>query len=210
MTVDEQPESATTRERVRRAARELFGEKGYDGASMSELAERVGIAKPSLYNYYRSKEDILIDLVEEGIRDWSEVCMAPFATAASFERQLAEHLRLNVDFCRERPNEVTLFHLATAHVQGELECRVSEVVARRESEIEALFQRRIEEAVANGELDVDSPLDARIFIGIFFHGLLFLQANGQHHVGPLNERLPAIWKLLFRALSGRMPEEKLP
>jgi len=200
-------ETPSTRERLRDAALELFGEKGYDGTSMSELADRVGIAKPSLYNYYRSKEELLIDLLDEGIRRWGEVCMQPFDEPWSFERQLAEHLRRVVEFARQHPHSVALFHLATSHVQGELAERVGTLVAEREGELRRRFAERIDEARAGGELDVAASVDAELFLGIFFHGLLFLQATSQHDAGPVEQHLDAIWRQLFRGLSGREPKE---
>ena len=197
-------EPASTRERIREAALELFGEKGYDGASMNELAERVGLAKPSLYNYYRSKEDLLLDLVEEGMRQWDAACMAPFSRPATFERQLSDHLRLAVEFARLRPHVVALFQLATTHVQGELARRVQGLVEGLEHSIRERVHEQIERAVAAGELDAETE-DVHVFLGIFFHGLLFLQTNCPHLVGPTNERLDAIWRILFRGLSGREP-----
>lgn len=44
------------------AARDVFIEKGYDGARMAEIAEKAGINKALLHYYYRSKEK-LFDLV---------------------------------------------------------------------------------------------------------------------------------------------------
>lgn len=41
------------------AATELFYHKGYEGTSLQEIAEKLGIMKGSLYYYIRSKEDIL-------------------------------------------------------------------------------------------------------------------------------------------------------
>ena len=41
------------------AAVNLIFEKGYRGASLSRIAEEVGIKKASLYYYFRSKEDLL-------------------------------------------------------------------------------------------------------------------------------------------------------
>lgn len=202
-------ETTTTHERIRLAALELFGEKGYDGASMSELAERVGIAKPSLYNYYRSKEILLLDLVEHGMSLWTEACMAPFHGSDSFERQLADHLRLTVDFARVRPHVVALFHLATTHVQGDLSLRVEALVRAKETEIRNLIHERIEAALAAREISAESAAAVHVFLGIFFHGLLFLQTNCGHEVGPLNEHLNEVWRFLFRGLSGREPKEVL-
>jgi AcrR family transcriptional regulator len=40
------------------AAAEVFGEHGYHGASMDEIAARAGITKPMLYRYFGSKEGV--------------------------------------------------------------------------------------------------------------------------------------------------------
>jgi AcrR family transcriptional regulator len=45
-----------TAERVLDVAESLFAEKGYKAASLGELAGRVGIRSPSLYNHFRNKE----------------------------------------------------------------------------------------------------------------------------------------------------------
>jgi AcrR family transcriptional regulator len=210
MSQDVVQEAGSMRARICAAAFDLFGEKGYDGASMNELAERVGIAKPSLYNYYRSKEELLIDLVERGMRQWLDHCMAPLATPASFERQLADHLQLTVEFSSRNPHMVAVFHMATTHVQGELAARVQERVVEMESGIHATFTRRIAEAVASGELDPDTGTeDLMMFLSVFFHGLLFMQTSCPHQVGPLANRLEPVWRLLYRGVAGRTPREAL-
>jgi AcrR family transcriptional regulator len=198
-----------TRDRIRTAALELFGDRGYDGVSMAELAERVGVAKPSLYNYYASKEELLLDLVEEGIGQWAEFCMAPFERAASFERQLADHLRLVIDFARERPHVVAVFHHATTHVRGELAERVEAQVRATEERIRGRIHGRIEAALAAGELDAETAEDVHLFLGVFFHGLLFLQTDCPRQLPPTHARLEQLWRFLFRALSGRLPQESI-
>ncbi|MCO5130313.1 MAG: TetR/AcrR family transcriptional regulator [Xanthobacteraceae bacterium] len=49
------------REAVLRAAVQLFLERGYHRATLNEVADRLNITKPALYNYFRSKEDILFE-----------------------------------------------------------------------------------------------------------------------------------------------------
>lgn len=51
-----------TEELIFNAAREVFLEKGFDGARMQEIAERAGINKALLHYYYRSK-DKLFDMI---------------------------------------------------------------------------------------------------------------------------------------------------
>ena len=40
------------------AAREVFGQKTYDKASMAEIAKTAGIAKSSIYTYFKSQEEL--------------------------------------------------------------------------------------------------------------------------------------------------------
>jgi AcrR family transcriptional regulator len=49
------------RDAVLRTAVQLFLEQGYHRATLSEVAERLNITKPALYNYFRSKEEILFE-----------------------------------------------------------------------------------------------------------------------------------------------------
>ena len=49
------------REAVLRTAVQLFLEQGYHRATLNGVAERLNITKPALYNYFRSKEDILFE-----------------------------------------------------------------------------------------------------------------------------------------------------
>jgi TetR/AcrR family transcriptional regulator, cholesterol catabolism regulator len=44
-------------------ATQVFYEKGYDGASLQDIAERLGMLKGSLYYYIQSKEDLLFDVI---------------------------------------------------------------------------------------------------------------------------------------------------
>src|SRR5574341_676438 len=46
------------------AAAGVFARRGYAAATLQELAEAAGFAAPSLYRYFRSKEEIFRSLVE--------------------------------------------------------------------------------------------------------------------------------------------------
>jgi AcrR family transcriptional regulator len=49
------------REAVLRTAVQLFLEQGYHRATLNDVAERLNITKPALYNYFRSKDEILFE-----------------------------------------------------------------------------------------------------------------------------------------------------
>jgi AcrR family transcriptional regulator len=49
-----------SRERIETAARELFKERGFDGATLRAIAERAGMGASSIYRHVRTKEELLI------------------------------------------------------------------------------------------------------------------------------------------------------
>jgi len=49
--------------RIVRAAMEVFAEKGYSGASTSEIAQRAGVAEGTIFRHYRTKKDLLFSIV---------------------------------------------------------------------------------------------------------------------------------------------------
>lgn len=52
------------KERIVYASLELACEKGLAGVTMSQIAERVGLKKSSLYSHFSSKEDIIVEMYE--------------------------------------------------------------------------------------------------------------------------------------------------
>jgi AcrR family transcriptional regulator len=52
-------DAAKRRQEILAAALELLAEEGYAGASLRKLAVRLGIAQPSLYHYFATKEDLV-------------------------------------------------------------------------------------------------------------------------------------------------------
>jgi AcrR family transcriptional regulator len=61
-----------TRESIIQAAIPLFREKGYHKTSMDEIAEKVDVSKPTLYNYFQDKGAILIAYFQSIIADYDK------------------------------------------------------------------------------------------------------------------------------------------
>ncbi|HUC00801.1 MAG TPA: TetR/AcrR family transcriptional regulator [Solirubrobacterales bacterium] len=57
------------RREVMAAAVAVFSEQGYRATSMSDIATKLGMGKASLYHYVGSKEEILVELYEEVLRE---------------------------------------------------------------------------------------------------------------------------------------------
>ncbi|WP_431042943.1 TetR/AcrR family transcriptional regulator [Streptomyces sp. P1-3] len=60
-----QPRRGDTRQRIQDVALELFTERGYDKTSLREIAERLEVTKAALYYHFKTKEDIVLSVVED-------------------------------------------------------------------------------------------------------------------------------------------------
>ena len=83
----------STRARILAEALRLFAESGYGGASMRELARRVGVRESSLYNHFAGKAAILEAIVSE---------YGPASSASRLEEPRYRHLSGQpAAFCRQ-------------------------------------------------------------------------------------------------------------
>lgn len=71
-----------TKERILRAALELFAREGYEAVGVAEIAEAVGVKAPSLYKHYKGKRDIfdhILRRMEELDAEAAKACSLPTA-----------------------------------------------------------------------------------------------------------------------------------
>lgn len=74
------------------AAREVFREKGYEDAPMSDIAERANVVEGSIYRYFDNKRDLLVKVIE----DWYEAMLADYDLQLSGIRGTRNRLRFMV------------------------------------------------------------------------------------------------------------------
>lgn len=139
------------------AALRVFWSKGYEGASMTDLTDAMGITRPSLYAAFGNKESLFrkaLDLYER-----EKLCYMGRALEAPTARGVAERLLLGGlenQTSRDDPRGC-LGVISSVACGAEADCIRQEVLERGRIAHEALIER-MERAVAEG--DFHGPIDA--------------------------------------------------
>ena len=80
------------------AAREVFGEMGFDAATVRDIIRRTNLSVGAFYNYYRSKEEVFDALADDGARRFRPILHAVSETATDFESYIRGAVRAYFDF----------------------------------------------------------------------------------------------------------------
>lgn len=157
-----------TREQIRKLALELFAERGYDGTSLREIADRLGITKAAVYYHFKTKEEILASLVGDffaeidALVNWAQ--QQP-ATVTTREQVLRRYQAL----LGERATEWARF-------LQEAQTALRDVAAGEQ--LRSRFNR-----LADLLVDPGDPIAARLRARLAFVALHM----GAHHFGTANE-----------------------
>jgi AcrR family transcriptional regulator len=140
---------------------EVFIERGYDGASMEDLAVRLGISKSAIYHHVPSKAELLRLAIDRALDGLFAVLEEPGATTGSAGERLEHVVRRSVHVLVERLPFVTLL----LRVRGNTEVE-REALARRR-ELDRRVTALVEAAEAEGGVrpDVDPALTSRLLFG---------------------------------------------
>ena len=80
------------RERILRAARKVFGARGYHGATIEEIADEAGLSNGAIYYNFENKEELFLALLDERIEERLEHLRGTIGASAG-DRALAEEAR---------------------------------------------------------------------------------------------------------------------
>ncbi|MDY6863184.1 MAG: TetR family transcriptional regulator, partial [Thermodesulfobacteriota bacterium] len=132
----------TTREDILRVATEIFKEKGFQRASMRDIAGKIGINQGSLYNFFSSKEAIFYqiakDTMDDSLRIFKKITKEDVAPLEEIKVIIKNHIKL---LCSRLEEITILLH----DFRGLNEDHQREMIEKRR-----VFERYIEEVLIEG------------------------------------------------------------
>lgn len=93
-----------TREKLLRAAEEVFGQKGYYEASIVNIAQEAKVGQGTFYNYFPSKKDIFDELIHMYSRELRLAIKEKMTNAASYEEAQRQGFQAFFNWVKNRRN----------------------------------------------------------------------------------------------------------
>lgn len=133
---------------IARAAARLFAERGYDATSVREIVEAAGVAKPTMYYYFRSKEGLAQALLTVPLANLVTTLQRIVTTVADPIQCLEQVIEAQYAFCRDDPDRgrfiyALLFGPLGSEVAGELEPFRDSLVSWTDSAVRRLAEAGI-------------------------------------------------------------------
>lgn len=187
--------AAERMEQIRAAARRVFAEHGYHGATTDQIARAAGVSPGLIFHYFKSKKELLVEVVtplavESLTRFLSDAGgLSPDEVLYRFLQGHGEFMRANLDLLR------VIFSEAQFHPEVR-ELVISRLLHQGTRVLEEYFRRQAEAGALRA--DLDAPVVARALIGLFLSVVVLREIFQEpvmqsRDVGSLNQQLVQIF-----------------
>jgi AcrR family transcriptional regulator len=162
-----QTRSRRTVEAILKAAAQVFAQRGYAGGTTNHVAERAGVSIGTLYEYFPSKDALLVSLIEAHLREGEAIVERAASEVAAEPSDLRQtvrrFIRAMVDLhARDRALHRVLFE----------EAPLPQHVRRMYTEVEKRITERVEALLRqHREVVVQSPALAAAIVVQAVEGL---------------------------------------
>ena len=159
------------------AATRVFAAKGFEGATISDIAREAGVSEGSIYNYFKNKNDLLVSLPRQMIEPTIENVNARISMPGGIGSLPPEQMLTMVaqNIIRTIQQNAHIFRALVSALpsmkQPQREKYLNQVVRYATGTLEAYFAAQIKQGVFCPHQD--PRILARAFVGMFFPYIVF-------------------------------------
>ncbi len=156
------------KERILRAAKKEFSERGFSGARMSGIARRAAVNKALIHYYFKDKETLYLEVLTQIFRGDERAASLPeyvgkWDLTASQELYVIIYFIVNIFLRATDPEAMRIIFWEIAEGKRYLESLIMEYDIPRKKILSAVLKKGIE----NGEFETEYPMLASMNITAF-------------------------------------------
>lgn len=156
-------EHARRRREIFDATIHLILEKGFTETSMREIATEAGVGKSTLYDYFHTKEDLLVFVVEEQLNHINHIALDIASQDGSAVERLRQLMQIHLDYLVKNKNFLLQLMLEIQRLSPASQKKIQ----LKRYAYQDLLRSLIEQGVAQGSIrQVDPAMVAKILIAL--------------------------------------------
>ncbi|MFD2572646.1 TetR/AcrR family transcriptional regulator [Spirosoma soli] len=159
--------SQSTEERIREAAKKVFLEKGFDGATSRDIAEAAGINIALTNYYFRSKEKLFLSIFEEMLQLFFQGMIEIMNKPISLREKISEMINHDFELCKNNPS-LSIFVMNEIHRNPE---RMATCIGTLKQIHQSMFEEQLQEEIKKGTI---RPIKGHHLMPIVFANVQFL------------------------------------
>lgn len=138
------PPKGKTEEDLLRVATALFGERGFNGVSVAEIAEAAGVTNAGVYYYFRNKQDLLFRVLESALTGYLSRLEGIAAIQAPARDKLSLAIDNHLDFVLRRGDAVRVFIRERRFLEPPLSAQYQTHVDRYDTLVRGILAEGVE------------------------------------------------------------------
>ncbi|MCX8071966.1 MAG: TetR/AcrR family transcriptional regulator [Candidatus Binatia bacterium] len=160
------------REAIVRGAAEVFSRHEFHEVLTDDIAARIGVGKGTLYRYFRSKEELYLAAIGDGLRELHTSVTNVLAQPSPLVPTIERLVTTLIGYFWDKRDFFVLMH----RLEPKLKAKERAEWRQRRDEIVAMLGRRIDEAAGRGEIPrVDSRLATEALLGMIRGACMYRQ-----------------------------------
>ncbi len=178
------------RDQILEAAAQIIRQKGFHAASMQDIAEAVNLQKASLYHHVSSKQEILVELLDQALDLLNERVSAVLAQNIPVDDKLRQAMRIYLGSLAEHADLAAVLLLEHRSLDPEYHDRH---IPRRDR-FERLWRDLIQEGVESGVFhDPDPSMTARALLGVMNWTITWYRPEGSSSIEQISDHFAALF-----------------
>lgn len=161
---------AQVRQAILEAAGALFMERGYEGFSLREVAEKIGYSPGTIYLYFDNKDDILFAIADEGFQRFAKVLHVAVKQSENAAEQLHLLGQAYIAFAQVHPTHYRLMFIE----RTDFTVRKSEQGGETWDDSFAILEEVVERAIQAGVVREGDPSVISDALWAVLHGVVAL------------------------------------
>jgi TetR/AcrR family fatty acid metabolism transcriptional regulator len=187
------------------AALKIFASKGFMGASISEIGREAGVSDVTIYEYFKTKENLLFAIPEEITRKSTEATKQALTYIRGAENKIRAILLSYFNVYGNNPDYSSLV-LLQLRVNQNFHKSISYDLVREPAR---LLTKSIQEGIENGEFqdDIDPYLIRSMFLGTLEHVFTRLRVKGSNE--DVSQYLEPLLEIVFNGIRKKKAENQI-